>query len=150
MGSGMTWGTSVFGLKGMQEIARDHDRVIVHGNTAQVGFVGFALAGGHGPLSPYLGLGVDQVLEVELVGPDGSLITANHNGTSIRAFGSEKFELTENSDLFWALRGGGAGPWGVVTAMTFKLHKPRKDCSEECYQARNDLFCKISHFLPYF
>ena len=31
------------------------------------------------------------------------------------------------------MRGGGAGPWGVVTHLTIKLHKPRDDCQEECY-----------------
>ncbi|PYK29432.1 MAG: oxidoreductase, partial [Verrucomicrobia bacterium] len=38
------------------------------------------------------------------------------NGKSVRA------NADENSDLFWALRGGG-GNFGVVTAFTFKLHK---------------------------
>ena len=35
--------------------------------------------------------------------------------------------------MFWAVRGGGAGPWGVVTAMTVKLHLPRDNCASNCY-----------------
>merc|ERR1712106_930071 len=42
-------------------------------------------------------------------------------------------EHTENADLFWALRGGGAGPWGIITAMTIKVHKPRNSCETGCY-----------------
>ena len=50
----------------------------------------------------------------------------------------EKRDLfIENNDLFWACRGGGAGPWGVVTAMTIKLHKPRDECTKECYIVNN-------------
>ena len=33
------------------------------------------------------------------------------------------------------MRGGGAGPWGAVTSVTFKLHKPR--CTKQCYFVEN-------------
>ncbi len=49
----------------------------------------------------------------------------------------KRTEFQEDSDLFWALRGGGAGPWGVVTAMTLKVHKNRDDCRSNCYQVTN-------------
>ena len=86
------------------------------------------------------GMGVDQVVEVELVGADGSLIVANGelpniwdknyvaskgNGTSVTSADGLQTEESEDTSLFWALRGGGAGPWGVVTALTIRLHKPR-------------------------
>ena len=58
-------------------------------------------------LAPKYELGVDNVLEFEIVTADGQLRTAN--------------ECT-NSDLFWALRGGGGGTWGVVTKATFLAH----------------------------
>ena len=38
-------------------------------------------------MGPIHGLGVDQMLEVELVGADGSYIIANVNGTSVRSAG---------------------------------------------------------------
>jgi len=53
------------------------------------------------------GLGVDNVLEFEIVLADGSLVTAN---------------ACQNQDLFWALRGGGGGTWGIVTRVLYKLH----------------------------
>ena len=40
------------------------------------------MGGGHSPLGPTYGLGVDQILEVEVIGPDGSLIIANGHGTT--------------------------------------------------------------------
>jgi hypothetical protein len=35
------------------------------------------------------------------------------------------------------MRGGGAGPWGAVTALTIKLYKPRNDCQKDCYVISN-------------
>ena len=46
------------------------------------------MGGGHSPLGPIHGLGVDQMLEVELVGADGSYIIANTNGTSVLSAGT--------------------------------------------------------------
>jgi len=54
-------------------------------------------------------LGVDNVLEMTIVTADGDHVIAN----SYR-----------NKDLFWALRGGGGGTWGVVTSVTYKTHPP--------------------------
>ena len=65
VGAGMTWGTSKFGVSGLQELARDVGRVVVSGHEGQVGVVGWSLGGGHGQLVGVHGLGVDQVLEVD-------------------------------------------------------------------------------------
>jgi hypothetical protein len=62
---------------------------------------------GHGPLSSTYGLGVDNVLEIEIVTPNGVLQTANR---------------CTNPDLFWALRGGGGGTFGVITSVTMKAY----------------------------
>lgn len=90
LGSGMTWGNSTFGFKGATEIALEHDRVLVTASASSVGIVGWSMGGGHGPLAPLYGLGVDQMLQVELVGPDGSYITANSQGTKIVSHGKIK------------------------------------------------------------
>ncbi|KAE9409761.1 FAD-binding domain-containing protein [Gymnopus androsaceus JB14] len=70
---------------------------------------GWIMGGGHSVLSPVLGLGIDRVLEFKLVTPDGEYRTAN---------------AYTNSDLFWALRGGGGGTFGVVLETT-SLVEPR-------------------------
>lgn len=56
-------------------------------------------------LSPKLGLGADRALQFKVVVPSGEYLTAN---------------ACQNSDLFFALRGGGGGTFGVVTETTFK------------------------------
>ncbi|KAF8871190.1 FAD-binding domain-containing protein, partial [Infundibulicybe gibba] len=61
---------------------------------------GWVQGGGHSALSPTMGLGVDRVLQFKVVTPDGQLRTANK---------------CTNPDLFFALRGGGGGTFGVVT-----------------------------------
>ena len=86
------------------------DVLVVGGNALTVGASGgYSLAGGHGAMSPMYGLTVDNILEVDVVIADGTLLTAN--------------ECT-NTDLFWALRGGGGGTFGVVTRMVHKAHDP--------------------------
>ena len=141
----MTWGTSKYTMKGVHELANEKGRVVVTGHAAEVGIVGWSMGGGHSPLSTLHGLGVDQMLEVELVGADGSHIIANVNGTTSISPDVKMVEFTENNDLFWAMRGGGAGTWGAVTAMTFKLHKPQNNCQTNCYQVLNALW--VGNFL---
>ena len=77
------------------------------GIVSKTGIAGLTLGGGNGHLGRKHGLTIDNLLSVELVTAKGDLISAND---------------TENSDLFWALRGGG-GNFGVVTSFEFKLHK---------------------------
>lgn len=67
---------------------------------------GWTLFGGHSVLSPTLGLGADRVLEMEIVTPDGRRRRCNQGA---------------NADLFWALRGAGAGAFGLVLSVTVKV-----------------------------
>jgi FAD/FMN-containing dehydrogenase len=68
---------------------------------------GYSAGGGHSPLSGKFGLGSDQILSLDVVLPNGRFVTASE---------------TENTDLFWALRGGGGATFGVVTSMMVKAH----------------------------
>ena len=113
-------------------MAAEHERVVTSGHAANVGIVGWTCGGGHSQLGPLYGLGVDQVLEIEMVGADGSIIIANKNGTDV--YNGVNHQHLDDSDLFWAMRGGGGGTWGILTSMTIKLHYPgRNYCTSNCY-----------------
>src|SRR5471032_2000349 len=76
------------------------------GVVSQTGASGLVLGGGFGWLTRLYGMSCDNVEGFTLVVADGSVVHAS---------------TTENSDLFWALRGGG-GNFGIVTEFEVKLH----------------------------
>lgn len=81
---------------------------VVGGEGRTVGVAGgYVAGGGHSPLSSLYGMAADQVLAFEVVTPNGRFVTASD---------------TVNTDLFWALRGGGGGTYGVVTSVLVKVY----------------------------
>lgn len=90
------------------EAASPHGLAVVTGECTTVGVAGgFTQGGGHSPLSTSFGLGADQALEYEVVTAAGELVTAS---------------ATENSDLYWALSGGGGGTYGIVISLTVRVY----------------------------
>ncbi|HVJ31785.1 MAG TPA: FAD-binding oxidoreductase [Terriglobia bacterium] len=92
------------------EAAAPHGLVAVTGAVGTVGLAGLTLGGGYGPLCAKYGLALDHLVAAEVVLADGRMVEA---------------DATRNTDLFWALRGGG-GNFGVVTAMYLRLHALRE------------------------
>ena len=78
---------------------------IPFGDSASVGVGGLTLGGGVGFLVRKHGLTIDSLLAAELVTADGEL---------------RYVDADEESDLFWAIRGGG-GNFGVATSFCFRL-----------------------------
>ncbi|KAF8883172.1 hypothetical protein CPB84DRAFT_1750726 [Gymnopilus junonius] len=92
------------------DFAAANNVTVIGGSDPSVAFSGgWVMGGGHGALSPALGLGVDRVLEFKIVTPDGHLRVANK---------------CQNEDLFFALRGGGGGTFGVVLESTHIASSP--------------------------
>jgi FAD/FMN-containing dehydrogenase len=69
---------------------------------------GYTQGRGHSAISTSFGLAADNVLNWEVVTANRKLVNANSK---------------ENSDLYWALNGGGGSTYGVVVSMTVKAHK---------------------------
>ena len=76
------------------------------GLNSDTGLIGLTLGGGIGRLARKHGLSCDNMLSAQIVTADGRVLHVSQD---------------ENADLFWGLRGGG-GNFGVVTAITYRLH----------------------------
>lgn len=98
--AGMVWG-DVY-----KEIAKAN-LTVVGGADPHVGIGGWMQGAGHGPLSSLYGLGADQVLELEVVTADGESRVINPHS---------------QSDLFWAMRGGGPSTFAIMLSMTVKAY----------------------------
>ncbi len=84
-----------------------HGVMIPAGSCATVGIAGLTLGGGVGVLGRKFGLTCDNLLSAQVVLANGDLLTCDQH---------------THADLFWALRGGGGGNFGVVTSFTFGVH----------------------------
>ena len=96
---GCTWGefnhaTHAFGL------------ATTGGIVSTTGIGGLTLGGGMGYLSRAYGLSCDNLISADVITADGTLVSCDSG---------------RNSDLFWAIRGGG-GNFGVVTSFEYQLH----------------------------
>ena len=77
------------------------------GSCPSVGIGGLTLGGGIGVLARLHGLTCDSLLSADIVLPDGTVKTVS---------------AADDEDLFWALRGGGGGNFGIVTSFKFRTY----------------------------
>ena len=96
-------------LEAYREVTVKGGRYVQGGGCTSVGAAGgFPQGGGFGSWSRKYGTAAGNMLEAEVVTADGKLVVAN---------------ACQNQDLFWALRGGGGGTFGVVTRLTMRTHE---------------------------
>ena len=97
---GINWGE-------FDAATQEHGLAVTGGRVPGTGIAGLALGSGSGWIERKFGLTCDNLISVEIVTADGEIIRASEE---------------ENSDLFWATRGGG-GNFGVVTEFELRLHE---------------------------
>lgn len=89
------------------------DKLVVGGCCPSVGIGGYVLGGGYGLLARRFGLASDNALSMTMITANGERVV--------------KASPSDNSDLFWAMCGGGGGNFGVLVDVTFKTH-PAPPC----------------------
>jgi len=97
LGSGCIW------LHAYQAVTGGAGRYVQGGGCTTVGVTGLILGGGFGSFSKAYGMAAASLLEAEIVTADGIVRTVNE---------------AREPDLFWALKGGGGGTFGIVTRLT--------------------------------
>lgn len=110
---------------GLYTVGAAHPAVSVAG--------GWSQAGGHSWLSSEYGLGADNILEYKVVTADGKLTIAN---------------AVSNPDLFWAMRGGGGGTWGVVVEATIRAFPAPKTLTYMFWMNTTEYTDRKSIFAP--
>ena len=101
-------GAGVMGLQAYDAVMVKGGRYVQGGGCLTVGVAGLVQGGGFGSFSKRYGLAAASLLEAEIVTADGAVRTVN---------------ACRDPELFWALKGGGGGTFGVVTRLTLKTHE---------------------------
>ncbi len=101
LGAGAIW------MHAYDEVTTRGGRYVQGGGCGTVGVAGLVQGGGFGSYSKRYGTAAASLLEAEIVTADGNVRIAN---------------ACSNPDLFWALKGGGGGTFGVVTRVTLRTH----------------------------
>jgi len=101
LGAGIRW------VQAYDAVTTHAGRYVQGGGCCTVGVVGLVSGGGFGSFSKRFGMAAASLLEAEVVTADGKVRIAN---------------ACTHPDLFWALKGGGGGNFGVVTRITLATH----------------------------
>jgi FAD/FMN-containing dehydrogenase len=101
VGAGVMW------LHAYQAVTGGAGRYVQGGGCTTVGVAGLVQGGGFGSFSKGYGTAAASLLEAEIVTADGVTRVVN---------------AAREPDLFWALKGGGGGTFGIVTRLTLATH----------------------------
>ncbi|HTC51620.1 MAG TPA: FAD-binding oxidoreductase [Steroidobacteraceae bacterium] len=104
----VTLGAGTHWMQAYQAVTTQGGRYVQGGGCTSVGVAGLIQGGGFGSYSKRYGTAAGSLLEAEVVTADGSIQIANS---------------CINPDLFWALKGGGGGTFGVVSKLTVRTHE---------------------------
>ncbi len=102
VGAGCLWG------RVYRAVCVEAGRYVQGGGCTTVGVAGLVQGGGFGSFSKGFGLAAASLIEAEIVTADGEIRIVN---------------AAQHPDLFWALKGGGGGTFGIVTRLTLRTHE---------------------------
>jgi FAD/FMN-containing dehydrogenase len=100
VGSGTIW------MQAYDSVTTKAGAYVQGGGCTTVGVAGLIQSGGFGSFSKHYGMAAAGLLEAEVITADGKVRIAN---------------ACTNPDLFWALKGGGGGTFGVVSKLTLRV-----------------------------
>ncbi|MGH7780268.1 MAG: FAD-dependent oxidoreductase [Candidatus Binataceae bacterium] len=103
----VTLGAGTIDIQAYEAVTTTGGKYVQGGGCLTVGLAGLVQGGGFGSYSKHYGTAAASLLEAEIVTADGQIRIAN---------------ACTNPDLFWALKGGGGGTFGVVSKMTLRTH----------------------------
>ena len=103
----VTVGAGTIGIQAYDAVTTKAGKYVQGGGCLTVCLGGLIQSGGFGSYSKHYGSAAGSLLEAEVVTADGQIRIAN---------------ACTNPDLFWALKGGGGGSFGVVSKMTLRVH----------------------------
>ena len=103
----VTVGAGTIGMQAYHAVTTKGGKYVQGGGCTTVCLGGLIQSGGFGSHSKHYGTAAGNLLEAEVVTADGQIRIAN---------------ACTNPDLFWALKGGGGGSFGVVSKMTLRVH----------------------------
>lgn len=120
---GQVWLGTGQALKGVIEELGAKGRILPTGGCGTVNVGGLTHGGGWGMSYRTWGLTSDALLAVEMVLPNGDKVTIGRDGL----LDGHTTLPVDPADLFWAIRGGGGGNFGVVTRFLFEIFEPETD-----------------------
>ncbi|HUA36428.1 MAG TPA: FAD-binding oxidoreductase [Candidatus Binataceae bacterium] len=103
----VTLGAGTIWMQAYQAVTTKGGKYVQGGGCTTVGVAGLVSSGGFGSYSKHYGTVAANLLEAEVVTADGQIRIAN---------------ACNNPDLFWALKGGGGGNFGVISKVTVRVH----------------------------
>ena len=101
LGAGCIWG------RVYRAVCVEGARYVQGGGCTTVGVAGLVQGGGFGSFSKGFGIAAASLIEAEIVTADGQIRVVN---------------AARDPNLFWALKGGGGGTFGIVTRLTLRTH----------------------------
>ena len=101
-------GAGTIGMQAYNAVTTKAGKYVQGGGCLTVCLGGLVSGGGFGSYSKHYGTAAGSLLEAEVVTADGQIRIAN---------------ASMNPDLFWALKGGGGGTFGVMSRMTVRMHE---------------------------